>query len=104
MNRFVFCCTLALAVVAGMANAGEIGTSARVSVIRTPNGGAPAEARLGPDRTIHLIYNSPKDLIPYYVKSSDGGASFSAALPLVETASRKPGLEFAATAIAVGQS
>jgi len=104
MKRSVFYCMLALGVYASKGSAGEIGPPARVSVIRTPNGGTPAEAKLGPDRTIHLIYNSPKDLIPYYVKSSDGGASFSAPLPLVEPASRKPGLEFAATAIAVGQS
>jgi hypothetical protein len=103
MSRFVVCGILAAAVCVANLTGGEIGASARVAVIRTPNGGIPAEARLGPDRTIHLIYNSPSDLIPYYVKSSDHGASFSAPIAVVEQASRKPGLEFAATAMAVGQ-
>jgi hypothetical protein len=103
MNRFVYRCTLAVVVCIGALVAAEIGSPARVSIIRTPNGGTPAEARLGPDRTIHLIYNSPTDLIPYYVKSSDHGATFSAPIPVVEQAARKPGLDFSAAAMAVGQ-
>jgi hypothetical protein len=103
MSCFTSYGLLALALCVGSLTAGEIGPPARVSVIRTPNGGTPAEARLGPDGTIHVIYTSPSDLIPYYVKSSDHGSTFSAPVPVVEQSARKPGLEFAATAMAVGQ-
>jgi hypothetical protein len=103
MSRFTCYRLVALALCAGSLTAGEIGPTTRVSVIRTPNGGTPAEARLGPDGTIHLIYTSSSDLIPYYVKSPDHGATFSAPVPVVEQSARKPGLEFAATAMAVGQ-
>src|SRR3954454_2005521 len=82
--------------------AGEIGPKGRVTVIRTLNGGSPAEASVGTDGTIHLIYNSREDLIPYYVKSSDHGATFSSPVAVVEKASRKPGLEFATSSMAVG--
>ena len=37
------------------------------------------------------------------MKSSDHGATFSVPIPVVEQASRQPGLEFAASAMAVGQ-
>src|SRR5690348_187636 len=102
MVRFASYVVFAIAIFAGRLTAGRIEPGTRVSVIQTPNSGSPAEARVGPDGTIHLIYNSRKDLIPYYVKSSDHGATFSSPIPLVEQASRKPGLEFGAAAMAVG--
>jgi len=83
--------------------AGELGTPARVSIIQTPNAGSPAEAAVGADGTFHLIYNSESDGIPYYVKSTDHGATFSSPLPLVEEASRHPGLVFGAAGMAVGK-
>ena len=75
--------------------------ASRVQIVRVPNGGEAAEARTGPDGAIHLLYQAAG--IPYYVKSSDGGASFGKPIPVVGTEWRKPGLEFAGTAMAVAQ-
>ena len=102
-RRFVVFESLAL-LLAGSLTGGEIGTPARVSVIQTPNGGSPAEAAIGPDGTFHLTYDSDSDGIPYYVKSADHGGTFSSPVPLVEPASRQPGLVFSSTAMAVGKS
>jgi len=41
--------------------------------------------------------------IPYYVKSPDNGATFSSPIAVVDKESRKPGLEFSGSAMAVGQ-
>src|SRR5216684_1674904 len=81
--------------------AGEIGSMNRVTVIPVPNGGEAADARITADGTIHLLYNSGD--IPYYVKSTDNGATFSAPIPVVENAARKPDLVFGASAMAVGK-
>jgi hypothetical protein len=93
----------AFAVVIGTIAAAEIGEGKRVFVIQTPNGGEPAEARIGSDGTIHLIYNSPSERIPYYVKSTNHGETFSSPIAVVDKSSRKPGLTFSAAAMAVGQ-
>jgi hypothetical protein len=50
---------------------------------------------------MHLIYNSGD--MPYYVKSSDGGGSFSPFIAVVNKASRKPGLVFSGMSMAVGK-
>ena len=47
MSRFTCYRLLALALCACSLVAGEIGMQSRVSVIRTPNGGTPAEAARG---------------------------------------------------------
>jgi hypothetical protein len=73
----------------------------RVQLVRVPNAGEPLEARMSPDGSIHLLYQSGG--IPYYVKSGDGGASFGRAIPVVGPEWRKPGLEFAGAAMAVAQ-
>src|SRR5437016_9479154 len=81
--------------------AGEIESMNRVTVIPVPNGGEAADAKITADGTIHLLYQSGD--IPYYVKSSDNGATFSAPIPAVEKAARKPELVFLAAAMAVGK-
>src|SRR6266852_5343802 len=86
---------------AGIVVAAELGSNGRVSIVRVPNGGEAADAKLTSDGTIHLLYNS--DDIPYYVKSSDYGATFSLPIPVVDKESRKPGLVFSGSAMAVGQ-
>ncbi len=101
-RRFAIFESLAL-VLAGSLTGGEIGTPARVSVIETPHSGSPAEAAIGPDGTFHLVYDSGSDGIPYYVKSSDHGATFSSPVPVVGQASRQPGLVFSSAAMAVGK-
>ncbi len=62
----------------------------RVRTVAAPNGGSPQHAVCAPDGTIHLLYE--KDNEPLYVKSSDGGATFSEPLQLVDATSRKPGI------------
>src|SRR5579864_9113940 len=83
--------------------ASEIGTSARVAIKRTPNRGEPAEAQIDAGGTIHLLFDSKSDGIPYYVKSTDGGATFSSPIPVVEREARKPGLVFSGSAMASGK-
>jgi hypothetical protein len=50
-----------------------------------------------------LLFDSKSDGIPYYVKSSDGGATFSSPIPVVEREARKPGLVFSGSAMAAGK-
>ena len=69
-------------------------TRSRVRLCRVPNGGIQAQAALDETGTLHLVYYSGDarhgDL--FYARSQDGGASFSAALPV----------NHAGTAIAAG--
>jgi len=103
LARAIAGCLTALAVLPTNLTAGDIRAANGVAVVRTPNGGEPAQARLGADGTIHLLYDSSSDGIPYYVKSSDSGRTFSSPLPVIDTASRKPGLIFSSGALAVGR-
>jgi hypothetical protein len=81
--------------------AGHAGEAAsRVSAIRVPAPGMVMKAQLGADGTIHLLLDAPDG--PRYVKSSDGGATFSAPMTIVDAASQKPGLKFSAADLAVG--
>jgi len=87
------------AVAASALLAAEIGAAGRVLVVPAPHGGEVADARITAG-TIHLLYNSGD--IPYYVKSSDRGASFTPPFAVVEQAARHPGLVFEGVAMAVG--
>ena len=80
--------------------AAEIGQTGRIAVVATPNGGHPVDATMDAAGTIHVLYDSGD--IPYYVRSVDHGATFSAAIPVVGKESRKPGLVFSGWSIAVG--
>jgi hypothetical protein len=73
----------------------------RISTIRVPNGGEAVDAKIGSDGTIHLLYDSGD--IPFYVKSSDHGATFSKPIPVVNKQARKPGLVFSGWSLAVGR-
>jgi len=81
--------------------AADIGSRGKVALVRVPNGGQAAAATVTKVGTMHLLYNSGD--IPYYVKSSDGGASFSPPIAVVNKASRKPGLVFSGTSMAMGR-
>lgn len=72
----------------------------RVVVTRVPGASNVMKAQHGADGAIHVIFDATSG--PQYVKSTDGGKSFSAPLPLVDAASRKPGLEFITWDLAVG--
>jgi hypothetical protein len=64
----------------------------RVEIIHVPGASNVMKAETGPDGAIHLIYDANDG--PQYVKSTDGGKSFSPAAAIVDRASRKPGLQF----------
>jgi hypothetical protein len=73
----------------------------QVTVVRIPPGGQTLIARLGGDGTIHLLLDSSEG--PLYVKSQDGGLSFSDPIALVHSAAQKPGLKFSGSDLAVGR-
>jgi hypothetical protein len=81
--------------------AAEIEPAARVAIVDVPNGGEAVEAKVSARGTIHLLYNF--DGIPYYVKSSNHGASFSSPLRVLNEESRRPGLVFSGAVLAVGK-
>jgi hypothetical protein len=74
----------------------------RVSAIRVPAAGQVLKAQLGADSTIHLLLDTADG--PRYVKSQDGGATFSAPMAVVDARSQKPGLKFRAADLAVGKA
>ncbi|MEP6670115.1 MAG: hypothetical protein ABJF10_13225 [Chthoniobacter sp.] len=78
--------------------AGEV--TGRVEVVRIPKASEVMQARRGADGTIHVLFDAADG--PRYVKSSDGGKTFSAPLALVDQASQKPGLIFSTWDFAVG--
>lgn len=64
----------------------------KVATLPVPAGGQPMSAKVDAQGTIHLVYDSPGG--PQYAKSTDGGKAFSKSIPLVDEASKKPGLVF----------
>lgn len=74
----------------------------KVTTIPCPERGQPAAARTDADGTIHLVYRS--DDGPCYARSTDNGKTFSAAIPIVDRQSRKPGLEFDIWDLAIGKA
>jgi hypothetical protein len=105
LNKFTMVWALVAnaAVAAPMEAATIAGTTQPVSVVHVPQGGGePVAAQFAPDGTIHLLYNLGD--IPYYVKSSDGGAKFTTPLPVVNQEARKQGLKFDAWSVAVGKA
>src|SRR5437899_1875559 len=72
----------------------------RVQVLRIPGASNVMKAQRGADGAIHVVFDAASG--PQYVKSIDGGKTFSAPLEIVDAASRKPGLEFITWDLAVG--
>ncbi len=94
---------IASAVVAAPMAAAKTGEAKQaVSVVHVPQGGEPVAAQIAPDGVIHLLYNLGD--IPYYVKSFDGGSTFTTPLPVVNAEARKQGLKFDGWSIAVGKA
>ena len=83
--------------VAGYASEG----AGRVRVVRVPGDAKVVKAKIGTDGTIHVMLDSEDG--PRYVKSTDGGSTFSAPMTVVDTASQKPGLKFHSEDLAVGK-
>lgn len=79
----------------GLAAVGMHGSdqaSAKVVTVATPAGGQAMAAKVDVKGTIHLVFDSKEG--PQYCSSTDGGKPLGKAVPLVDRASRKPGLEF----------
>src|SRR5258707_9397304 len=73
----------------------------KVRTVPVPDRGQPLVAKADAEGTIHLLYDTADG--PRYVKSLDNGKTFSAAIPVVDKGSRKPGLEFHGSDMVVGQ-
>jgi hypothetical protein len=71
-----------------------------VITVAAPHNCQPIAARCDSAGAIHLLCDSPEG--PQYARSTDGGKTFSRAVPLVDRASQKPGLEFTSWDLAVG--
>jgi hypothetical protein len=74
----------------------------RVTTLPVPDGGQAVVARLDRAGTIHLLFDTSNG--PCYSASIDHGKSFSAEIPIVDAASKKPGLEFYGADLAVGKN
>jgi hypothetical protein len=73
----------------------------RVRVIRVPGASQVIKARNGADGIVHLLFDGNGG--PFYASSQEDGRSFSPPLPIVDAASKRPGLEFSAWDLAVGK-
>ena len=76
-------------------------SAGKVVTVAVPGGGKPVAARTGKDGAVHLLCDSPEG--PKYLKSTDGGVTFSAAMPVVNGGSQAAGLEYSAWDMAVGK-
>jgi hypothetical protein len=101
-TRFLVLVASVLAVAAANSSSDDGGAAQPVSVVHVPQGGEPIAAQIAPDGAIHLLYNLGD--IPYYMTSSDGGATFTTPLPVVNQEARKQGLKFDAWSVAVGKA
>jgi len=81
------------------ANAGD--GSSSVTVVSVPERGRPVVARTDSEGVIHLLYDSEDG--PKYAKSTDNAMTFGAAIPIVGCGSRRAGLEFSGSDMAVGK-
>ena len=64
----------------------------KVTTASVPMGGQAMVAKTDAWGTIHLVFDTTDG--PHYVSSSDNGQTFSTPIALVDSASKKPGLEF----------
>ena len=72
-----------------------------VTIVPVPNHGQAMQAAVGQDGSIHLLYDLGD--IPYYVRSPGAPIHFGEPIPVVDQASRKPGLTFEGWSMALGQ-
>ena len=71
----------------------------KVMTFPVPSGGQAMAAKTDAQGTIHLVFDTSDG--PQYVSSKDNGKTLSKPIPLVDQASRKPGLEFITWDLAV---
>jgi hypothetical protein len=82
-----------------LANQNAYAAPGKVTTVPVPDGGQAMAAKTDSHGTIHLIYDTSDG--PQYANSQDNGQTLSQPLPLVDQASRKPGLEFSTWDMAV---
>src|SRR4051794_35571117 len=75
-------------------------TAGRVTTVAVSSLGRPVVATVDAGGTIHLLCDSQGG--PKYAKSTDGGATFGPAIPVVSGGSQVSGLEYSAWDMAVG--
>src|SRR5215471_2253746 len=73
----------------------------RVKVVRIPGVVKVVKAQIGGDGTIHVLLDAEEG--PRYVKSTDGGVTFSSPMTIVGEAAQKPGLRFQGEDLAIGK-
>lgn len=73
--------------------------ASRVNVVRVSLAGDVIKAQTSTDGAIHVVIDS--DDGPRYVKSQDGGATFTTPIAIVDAATQKPGLKFSVWDMAV---
>ena len=73
----------------------------RVITVPVPDGGNPVVAKTDRQGAIHLLFDSVKG--PQYVKSTDQCKSFDTAIPIVDSRSKRLGLEFHGADMAIGK-
>jgi hypothetical protein len=76
-------------------------SAGKVTTVALPDGGKPVVARTDKSGVVHLFFDSKAG--PKYAKSTDGGVTFSAAVPVVRGGSQAAGLEYSAWDMAVGK-
>ena len=75
--------------------------ASKVTTVAVPGGGKPVVAKTDKEGAIHLLYESKNG--PEYVKSSDGGLTFSPPISVVGDGPRTEGLEYSAWDMALGK-
>jgi hypothetical protein len=81
--------------------AGADDRASKVTTVPVPAVGGPVIAKTDSVGTVHLLCDSQDG--PKYARSTDGGVTFSAAIPVVSGGSQTAGLEYAAWDMAVGK-
>src|SRR5262245_43379612 len=90
---------LVLAALVAPTTAGE--PTSRVKTVRIPGADKVVRAARGSDGTIHVLFDSSDG--PKYAASTDGGATFGAAIAIVDAASAHPGLVFSGEDLVLGK-
>jgi hypothetical protein len=73
----------------------------QITTVPVPALGHPIVAKTDAEGTIHLLCDSQDG--PKYAKSTDGGVTFSSAIPVVSSGSQTAGLEYSAWDMAIGK-
>src|SRR5262245_3079114 len=95
------CVLAALGTMPPLSPASADDPAGKVTTVAVPDGGKPVVARTDKEGSVHLLFDSEDG--PKYAKSTDGGVTFSAAIPVVRGGSQAAGLEYSAWDLAVGQ-